>query len=155
MYTTVSARMNADLKKEAEIILDQVGISHSSAINALYSQIVLQQGLPFEIRIPQRTKKTDLSLSQIKQAVSEVAQKYGVEKVWLFGSYARGEADGKSDVDLKIEKGDLRGLQMGGFVFDIQEKLGVPVDAVTSGSISKDMMKNVSREEIMIYERKA
>ena len=154
MYTTVSARMDSTLKKEAETVLEQVGLSHSTAINALYSQIVLQQGLPFEVRIPHQTQNTGLSLTRIKEVVSGVAREYGVEKVWLFGSYARGEADKESDVDLRIEKGRLRGLQMGGFLYDIEKQLEVSVDVVTEASVSEDMRRNMSKEEIMIYERK-
>lgn len=50
--TTVSARIDKELKENAENILSKLGISSSSAIQMLYSQIVLQRGIPFELKLP-------------------------------------------------------------------------------------------------------
>ena len=43
-----------------------------------------------------------------------VAARYGAECVYLFGSCARGDADADSDIDLRIDNGTIRDLQMGG-----------------------------------------
>ena len=48
----VYARIDTTLKENAENILNQLGITPSSAIQMLYSQIVLQKGMPFELRLP-------------------------------------------------------------------------------------------------------
>ena len=48
----VYARIDTKLKENAENILNQLGITPSSAIQILYSQIVLQKGMPFELRLP-------------------------------------------------------------------------------------------------------
>ena len=50
--TAVYARIDTDLKDNAEGILARLGISPSSAIQMLYSQIVLRNGMPFDLRIP-------------------------------------------------------------------------------------------------------
>ena len=50
--TAVYARIDTDLKENAESILAQLGITPSSAIQMLYSQIVLQNGMPFDLRLP-------------------------------------------------------------------------------------------------------
>ena len=50
--SAVYARIDTGLKNSAEEILAQLGISPSSAIQMLYSQIVLQKGMPFELRLP-------------------------------------------------------------------------------------------------------
>ena len=57
MATTsvVYARIDNDLKDRAENILSQLGISPTSAVQMLYSQIVLHNGIPFELRIPIET----------------------------------------------------------------------------------------------------
>lgn len=54
MATTsaVYARIDTNLKENAESILSQLGISPSSAIQMLYSQIVLVKGMPFALRLP-------------------------------------------------------------------------------------------------------
>ena len=46
------ARIEPDVKEKAESVLDTLGISVSSAINMFYKQIILQQGIPFEVKIP-------------------------------------------------------------------------------------------------------
>lgn len=85
MYTTVSARLDSDVKAQAEQILAKLGLSHSAAISTLYSQIVLQQGLSFEVRIPQQQKAQVASsrgISQtMREAVESVAKQYGVDRV--------------------------------------------------------------------------
>ncbi|MBQ2633622.1 MAG: type II toxin-antitoxin system RelB/DinJ family antitoxin [Oscillospiraceae bacterium] len=50
--SAVYARIDAGLKENAESILSRLGISPSGAIQMLYSQIVLQKGMPFELRLP-------------------------------------------------------------------------------------------------------
>ena len=50
--TAVYARIDTNLKENAESILAQLGISPSSAIQMLYSQIVLENGMPFASKIP-------------------------------------------------------------------------------------------------------
>ena len=50
--SVVYARVNTQLKERAEGILAQLGITPSSAIQMLYSQVILHNGLPFEVRLP-------------------------------------------------------------------------------------------------------
>ena len=46
------ARIEPDVKEQAENILDALGIPASNAINMFYKQIILQRGLPFDVKIP-------------------------------------------------------------------------------------------------------
>lgn len=48
----VYARIDKNLKDSAERILSQLGISPSSAIQMLYSQIILRNGMPFDVKLP-------------------------------------------------------------------------------------------------------
>ena len=50
--SAVYARIDTNLKDNAESILSQLGISTSSAIQMFYSQIVLKKGMPFELKLP-------------------------------------------------------------------------------------------------------
>lgn len=52
--TAVYARIDSNLKENAERILQQLGISPSSAIQMLYSQIVLTRGMPLDLHLPTR-----------------------------------------------------------------------------------------------------
>lgn len=49
---TVSARVEYDIKNEAEEILRQIGVPVSVVINSLYRQIIFQGGIPFSLTLP-------------------------------------------------------------------------------------------------------
>jgi DNA-damage-inducible protein J len=49
---TIRARVEPKLKAEAEGILDSLGLNPSDAIRVFYKQVVLREGLPFEMVIP-------------------------------------------------------------------------------------------------------
>ena len=74
------------------------------------------------------------SIEEIKSIVTPIAQRHGIPAVFLFGSYARGTATEKSDVDLLI---DTRGteirtlLQLGAVYCELEEALQKPIDLVT------------------------
>lgn len=46
------ARIEPDVKEQAENILSALGIPASNAINMFYKQIILHRGLPFEVKMP-------------------------------------------------------------------------------------------------------
>ena len=55
------------------------------------------------------------TIDQIKQITRPIAAAYGVKSMRLFGSYARGEATESSDVDILVDRGDIRsGFVLGG-----------------------------------------
>lgn len=49
--TSISARVEPEIKEQAEIVLNKLGIPMSNAINIFLRQVILQNGLPFEIKI--------------------------------------------------------------------------------------------------------
>jgi DNA-damage-inducible protein J len=61
---TVRARVNDELKHEVEHILSDLGLTMSDAINALFKQIKLNHGLPFEVKIPNKLTQKTLDDSQ-------------------------------------------------------------------------------------------
>jgi len=54
--------------------------------------------------------KGKYTIEEIKIIAEPIARKYGLERVYLFGSYSRGDANENSDVDLRIDKGALKGM---------------------------------------------
>ena len=48
------ARIEPEVKEQAEAILSALGIPASNAINMFYKQIILQRGLPFDVKMPTR-----------------------------------------------------------------------------------------------------
>ncbi|MBQ9526460.1 MAG: nucleotidyltransferase domain-containing protein, partial [Fretibacterium sp.] len=82
-----------------------------------------------------------------------LAKQYGISKMSLFGSYARGEANDESDVDLVIDRGRLRGLiQYFSFVHDLEENLNCHVDVVTTGIQDRDFLARITGEGVLLYE---
>jgi len=50
----VQARIDPHIKEEARSILDELGISMSEAIVVYLKQIILQRGIPFELKLPNK-----------------------------------------------------------------------------------------------------
>lgn len=96
-----------------------------------------------------------LSLNMLRSIVSEIASKYGISSVWLFGSYARNEAKEYSDVDLLIEKGNVKTmLQLIRFQQDLEKHLGIKVDVITTESIKYDyfFLKELEQDAFSLYD---
>jgi len=92
------------------------------------------------------------TLDEIKTRVSDKARQYGVKKIYLFGSYARGEASPGSDIDICIEKGSIRTLfELSGFCQDLEEILGNRVDLVTTIGMSREFKEQVEKDMVIIY----
>lgn len=58
------ARIEPEVKEQAEAILNALGIPASNAINMFYKQIILQKGLPFQVKLPEHP----LDISNITEA---------------------------------------------------------------------------------------
>ena len=92
------------------------------------------------------------TIPDIRGIIAPIARQHGVKSVSLFGSYSRGSADESSDIDLKIEKGDLRSLfQISNFWLAVEDALSVPVDIVTSESSDKDFLNAIQEDEVLLY----
>jgi len=67
---TVYMRIEPRLKANSEAVLSVLGLTHNEAINIFLNQVVLQKGLPFEVKIPHMTKAEaqDVLYSKINEA---------------------------------------------------------------------------------------
>ena len=93
-----------------------------------------------------------LGINEIKDTVAELGGQYGTERIYLFGSYARGEAGPGSDVDLRIDKGKIRGLfALSGLHLALEEQLGTKVDLLTSDSLDHAFLDRIRTEEVLLY----
>ncbi|MBE6133666.1 MAG: type II toxin-antitoxin system RelB/DinJ family antitoxin [Erysipelotrichaceae bacterium] len=54
---SLCVRIDPEIKKQAEKVLEELGISVSTAINIFYKQVILHNGLPFEVNIPNKDTK--------------------------------------------------------------------------------------------------
>lgn len=92
------------------------------------------------------------SIHDLQRIITPIAHAHGVESVSVFGSYSRGDASAESDVDLKIEKGQLRSLyQLSGFRLAVEDALNLPVDLITSEASDPTFLKMIQKEEVLLY----
>ncbi len=101
------------------------------------------------------------TIEEITRRVAPVARKYGLAAVYLFGSYARGEATAESDVDLLVDLSGsvIRGLNFVTLYHDLEAALGIRIDVVTADSLQIPTTRRgqlhfreaVQRERKMIY----
>ena len=96
-----------------------------------------------------------LTLDEISAAAAAVAPQYEINQVYLFGSYARGDATEESDVDIRVVGGNLPTLfALGGLYEDFLDALGrrvERVDIVKSERISESFYNLIKDEEVLIY----
>lgn len=80
------------------------------------------------------------TVEELKQRVKPVAEKYSLQAVYLFGSYARNEATEQSDVDILIDRSGskIKGMfEMGGLYEDLCASIRKEVDLVTTQTLEQ------------------
>lgn len=92
------------------------------------------------------------NIQDIRRIVIPIAQKYKADKIDLFGSYARGEADEQSDIDLIVEPGAMGGFSFAGFYADLEEAFQVPVDIITYNSCDDYILEEVLKDRRVLYQ---
>jgi predicted nucleotidyltransferase len=91
-----------------------------------------------------------LTIKQIKERIKPVMERHGVKNVYLFGSYARGEANSNSDVDIYCDRGDVDALfKAVAFNDELEKALGKKVDVVTIGSRMHDFFRQQLEEDMI------
>ncbi len=95
------------------------------------------------------------TIDEIRMKAVPVAVRYGVDALSLFGSYARGEADEKSDLDFLILKGSMKGiLSYCGMIADLEDIFHCHVDLVMKNAVKdKNFIEEITRDEVKLYER--
>ena len=98
------------------------------------------------------------SIEEIKEIAAPIAKQYDVEKIYLFGSYARGEATEKSDLDFIIDAPNMRGLfKLGGLYSDLESAFQKEIDIVTKRALINNSniyyKNNLEREKLLIYDK--
>jgi len=78
-----------------------------------------------------------------------------VLRAFLFGSYSRKEASGRSDIDILVELDYSKHIGMGfiNMKFDLEEKLQKRIDLISSNSVSKYILPFINNDKMLIYER--
>lgn len=115
MYPFRIKRMDEDLINKLESVPNR---------NAYIKDLILEDIHP-----------ETLTIKQIKTRIKPIIVKHNIKEVYLFGSYARGEANRNSDVDIYCDRGDVNSLwKLSSLRDELEEALGKKVDIVIIGS---------------------
>ncbi len=96
------------------------------------------------------------SVEKIKEIINPILERYPVNKAILFGSYAKSEANNKSDIDLYIDTNNkLKGLDFVGLLENLVEALGKEVDLIDKSHIEPDSLiyQEIKDGGTIIYEK--
>ena len=88
--TALYARIDSDLKENAENVLQQLGITPASAIQMFYSQIVLKKGMPFELKLP---SSKPLAVGAMTREQLDAELQKGVDSIKAGKVYSADEVD--------------------------------------------------------------
>jgi predicted nucleotidyltransferase len=97
-------------------------------------------------------RKPKYTIEEIRQKVVPIAERYGVERVFLFGSYATGNAGAKSDIDFRVDVS--RGtdyFRLCEIYYDLEESLKAKVDLLTTGALSSEFLTRIAKDEVLLY----
>lgn len=156
----LKAQYKYDKNNTQQIVL-KLNKKNDSDILMKFEDIDNRQGYIKQlIRQDLRCDGLVLSLDSIKCLVQPTAKKYSIDKIYIFGSYARGEATNESDIDIMIDGGNYRGLtEYYDMIESFSNAFGKKVDLVTRSSLtekskisSKRLLDNIEREGILVYE---
>ena len=93
-----------------------------------------------------------LTQEKIYTTIYKIAPKFDIEQVFLFGSYARGDANETSDCDFRIVGGSIRDLyDIADLRLDLEEQLGKKIDLVLTKNMSEDFYNKIRDDEVQIY----
>lgn len=92
------------------------------------------------------------SQSRIKDILDPVFKKHNVKKAILFGSYAKGSATERSDVDILVDSG-LKGLSFFGLLEDVVTSLDKNVDLIDTSQIAPNskIENEIAANGVVIY----
>lgn len=76
-----------------------------------------------------------------------------VYSISLFGSYAKGKATSKSDLDFIIDKGKLIGIQYFSLLNELENAFNCKIDLITTGFSNKEFLDKIQKDEVLLYER--
>ena len=94
--------------------------------------------------------KSIYTIKEIKTIIKPILNKYGITEIYLFGSYARGEANKSSDIDIYCNKGNVKTFIDQGLLEDELEKdLNKKVDIIFDSSYIDDYFKMQIMEDMI------
>lgn len=101
------------------------------------------------------------TVDELRSIVSPIAKRHSISRVFLFGSYAWGEATPCSDVDLRVDADTIHSLfDLGGLYAELEATLGKSLNLVTANALRQNLndpatrkfVRSIKSEELLLYE---
>lgn len=105
------------------------------------------------------------SIDKIKEIIAPIAEAHDLDKVCLFGSYARGDADENSDMDFLVYGFNNKGyIEFCDMKDEFKSLINIPVDViraenlrlklnVENDKLTKRFVRNLKRDMVVVYEK--
>ncbi|MDR0334298.1 MAG: type II toxin-antitoxin system RelB/DinJ family antitoxin [Methanomassiliicoccaceae archaeon] len=166
---TISLRLDKNLKKDAEDLFSEIGMNMTTAINIFLRHCLMENKIPFEIGLrgdsagPMKIKKAsertktlcgEMTFDELCGLVAPIARKHGVNRMYLFGSRARGDNREDSDFDFCIDVPKSFSLMdIGGLMGELEDAVGAKVDLLCENDMHKKprLMEEVLRDRKLVF----
>ncbi len=94
--------------------------------------------------------KSVKNIDKIKFQILPILKRYKIKKAGIFGSYARGEQNKKSDVDILVEPAKNMGFAFAGLEIQLAKALRRKVDLVSYNGLNIHLKERILKEEVRI-----
>jgi addiction module RelB/DinJ family antitoxin len=137
--SVINIRVEAETKTAIEQLYAKFGITVSDAVNIFFSKSIMENGLPFDMKVSHDvvTQAKDIIIDAVTNELTSAAHSIFNEKLVetiLYGSYARGDFDEESDIDIalivNIEREDISAYhdQVASIASDLSLKYDKPIN---------------------------
>lgn len=161
MATEAQLRAQAKYDKyNTRAVLFKLNLTTDADILARLDAVENRQGyIKALIRKDMRGEEGILDIDAIRTLLLPIVKKYNIKRLYLFGSYARGEAREDSDIDLMIEERDTQGMISFVAIQEaMEERLKKKVDLVEHDAVMKNdtragkrFREHVERDMVLLY----
>ncbi len=99
------------------------------------------------------TCSEDHTFEELRSIVEPIAREYGMKRVSLFGSRARGDNSPGSDYDFCVLTDEECGMfELAGFFLDLRDAIGNEIDLVCEDELEEDFSRTIHRDMRLLYE---
>ncbi|MFH1392602.1 MAG: nucleotidyltransferase family protein [bacterium] len=101
-------------------------------------------------------KYNNMGIKEIQNKISPILKQQEVEKLAIFGSFARGDDDNNSDIDFLVKLGENKTLlDLIGLKFKLENILNKKVDILTYNALNSLLKDKILQEQKIIYEKRS
>ena len=91
-------------------------------------------------------------MDKVIDKLVSILKKHGAKKIEIFGSYARGEQEETSDLDVIVEFEKRKSLlELVGIEQELEDNLGIKIDLLTRASISPYLIERIEKESKVVF----